>query len=284
MNEALETPSGKAAADENFPVGSFLIPAGLRPHVACYYAFARAIDDIADNPALASEEKIRRLEAMAVALQTGAAAPGAEKALALHRSMVETAVPFRHGLDLIDAFKQDAVKSRYRDWQELIGYCLRSAAPVGRYLIDLHGESRDAYAASDALCNALQILNHLQDCQADYRQLDRVYIPEPWLAEEGIGVEALDKTRATPELRRVLDRLLAPTRDLIAEAKPLIGQIRQRRFAMEVATIWRIADRLAEALSRRDPLPERVALSKPAFLACGAWGIGAALRRGGARI
>ena len=66
------------------------------------------------------------------------------------------------------------VKSRYANWAELIDYCLLSASPVGRYLIDLHGESKNAYPASDALCNALQVLNHLQDCQEDYRALDRV--------------------------------------------------------------------------------------------------------------
>ena len=128
------------------------------------------------------------------------------------------------GLDLIAAFKQDAVKLRYRDWDDLMGYCILSAAPVGRYLVDLHGEGRRCYPASDALCNALQVLNHLQDCQADYRDLDRVYLPEPWLAEAGGSVAELGRPRATPAVRRVIDRLLDRTAELVRDARPLAGQ------------------------------------------------------------
>ncbi|MGD9743180.1 MAG: squalene synthase HpnC [Dongiaceae bacterium] len=278
MQATVETPSGKGAGDENFPVGSWLLPARLRPHVARFYAFARAIDDIADNPALAPADKVARLEGFARALAEGAGDPATfAKAHRLRESLAETGVPARHGLDLIDAFKQDAVKGRYRDWEDLMGYCIRSAAPVGRYLVDLHGEDRRCYAASDALCNALQVLNHLQDCQADYRTLDRVYLPEPWLADAGSGIEDLDRPQATPGLRRVLDRLLDETALLVRDARPLASQFRDRRFAMEAAFIWRISRRLTEELRRRDPLAERVVLSKPAFLSAGLWGVGHAL-------
>jgi squalene synthase HpnC len=277
MPPSVETPSGKAAADENFPVGSWLLPARLRPHIARFYAFARAIDDIADNPTLAPADKIARLEGFAQALGTGIGDAGFSKAHRLRESLLATGVPAQHGLDLIAAFKQDAVKLRYRDWDDLMGYCVLSAAPVGRYLIDLHGEDRRCYAASDALCNALQVLNHLQDCQADYRNLDRVYLPEPWLAEAGGSVAELDAPRATPALRRVLDRLLDRTAELVRLARPLAGQFRDRRFAMEAAMIWRIADRLMGELRRRDPLAERVALSKPGYLRAGIWGVGHAL-------
>jgi squalene synthase HpnC len=278
MQATVETPSGKSAGDENFPVGSWLLPARLRPHVARFYAFARAIDDIADNPGLAPADKVARLEGFARALAEGAGDPAAfAKAHRLRESLAETGVPARHGLDLIDAFKQDAVKGRYRDWEDLMGYCIRSAAPVGRYLVDLHGEDRRCYAASDALCNALQVLNHLQDCQADYRNLDRVYLPEPWLADAGSGIEDLDRPQATPGLRRVLDRLLDETALLVSDARPLASQFRDRRFAMEAAFIWRISRRLTEELRRRDPLAERVVLSRPAFLSAGLWGVGHAL-------
>jgi squalene synthase HpnC len=277
MSTGVETPSGKGASDENFPVGSWLLPARLRPHIARFYAFARAIDDIADSSALAPEDKIARLEGFAAALGTGAGDAGFSKAHRLRESLLETGVTARHGLDLVAAFKQDAVKLRYRDWDDLMGYCILSAAPVGRYLIDLHGEGRHCYPASDALCNALQVLNHLQDCQADYRNLDRVYLPEPWFREAGGSVEELDRPQATPAVRRVLDRLLDRTADLVREARPLAGQFRDRRFAMEAAMIWRIAERLLEELRRRDPLAERVALSKPAYVGAGFWGVGHAL-------
>ena len=278
MATAVETPSGKGAGDENFPVGSFLLPARLRPHVARYYAFARTIDDIADNPDLAPEEKIRRLDGFARALAHGEGGVDYAKALALRASMIETGVPFRHGTDLTIAFKQDAIQLRYRDWDDLVGYCNNSASPVGRYLIDLHGEGRHCYAASDALCNALQVLNHLQDCQKDYRALDRVYLPEPWLIEAGGAITDLDGRASTPALRRVIDRCLDHTAELVRQARPLPDLFRSRRFAMEAAFIWRIADRLLHELRRRDPVAGRVQLSKGQFAGAGLWGVALVLR------
>jgi hydroxysqualene synthase len=275
---AVETPSGKSTASENFPVGSFLLPAPLRPHVATFYGFARAIDDIADNPALAPDDKIARLDGFAAALTGQAAGPGFEKAERLRESLAATGVPAQHGLDLIAAFKLDAVKLRYADWAELIeGYCMLSAAPVGRYLLDLHGEARSGYRASDALCNALQVLNHLQDCQDDYRQLDRVYLPQDWLAAAHSRVEDLDAPAAGAGIRRVIDQCLDGSDELITIARTLPGQLKSRRLAMESAVIVRIADRLSRRLRRRDPLAGRVKLSKLQFLGCGVAGIAAVL-------
>jgi squalene synthase HpnC len=269
-----EAPSGKGSADENFPVGSWLLPKALRPHIAIFYAFARAIDDVADNPQLPPAEKIFRLEAFATAVAApGHDHPGLEKATRLRLSLGETDVPAQHALDLIAAFKQDAIKRRYGNWGELMAYCTLSASPVGRYLVDVHGEARPCYRASDALCNALQVLNHLQDCQQDYRTLDRVYLPQDWLSEAGTDVRALDEPRAGPALRQVIDRCLDGVDNLVGMARPLSRQIRNRRFAMEAAVIFRIAERLAAELRRRDPLAERVVLSKPAFLACGLRGV-----------
>ena len=274
MTAAVETPSGKGAADENFPVGSWLLPAALRPHIALFYAYARAIDDVADNPELPPDEKIHRLDGFANAVAPnratdGESDPAYAKAAAIRESLRETGVPARHCLDLVAAFKQDAVKNRYDTWDELIGYCLKSAAPVGRYLIDLHGESRDAYAASDALCNALQIINHLQDCADDFRMLDRVYIPRNWLSDAGSMAAAVNDAAATPALRSVLNRCLDGVDALMTDARALPPQLRNLRFAMEAAVIVRIADTLAMDLRQRDPLAERVVLTKPRYLWCG---------------
>ncbi len=275
MPRAVETPSGKGSGDENFPVGSWLLPARLRPHVATFYAFARAIDDIADNPALAPEDKVVRLDGFAAAiLGRDTDHPGYAKAHRMRESLAETSVPPQHCLDLIAAFKQDATKLRYDDWDDLMGYCFLSASPVGRYLLDLHGESRDGYGASDALCNALQVINHLQDCQEDYRDLDRVYLPQDWMAAAGVTVADLDADAASPGLRQVLDRTLDATEGLMVEARKLAGQLADRRLAMESAAIVEIADRLIGHLRRRDPVAERVELGKPAFLRCilvGVW-------------
>ncbi len=255
-----ETPSGKGAADENFPVGSFLIPRALRPHVAAYYAFARAIDDIADNPELAANDKIARLEGFAAALEGQNADPAYAKAHALRRTLEATGISSRHGHDLISAFKQDAVKPRYETWDELIDYCLRSAAPVGRFLCDLHGEDKAMYPLSDALCNALQVINHLQDCAKDYATMDRVYLPQDWMRAEGVTVEDLKKSSSTGGLRRVLDRCVTGTEALLVDARKLPRAMKHRSLAAETAVIVSIADTLTARLGRQDPLAMRVAL------------------------
>ncbi|MBL6958973.1 MAG: squalene synthase HpnC [Rhodospirillales bacterium] len=275
---SVETPSGKDAAYENFPVGSWLLPARLRPHVATFYAFARTIDDIADNPGLSAEDKVARLDVFEdVVLGQAADIPGYEKAAHMRDSLLQTGVEARHCIDLLAAFKLDAVKSRYRDWADLMGYCELSAAPVGRYLLDLHGGSRDGYGPSDALCMGLQVINHVQDCQDDYRQLNRVYLPQDWMDEAGVRVEDLDDPQTSPGMRRVLDRCLEATEVLLADAEPLPGGLRSRRLAMESAVILGLAKRLVFLLRRHDPLASRVELSRADFIRCGIRGVLAGL-------
>ncbi len=193
--------------------------------------------------------------------------------------MAETGIPSRHGLDLIAAFKQDAVKPRYDDWADLLGYCELSANPVGRYLLDLHGEERSGWTASDALCSALQLINHLQDLQDDYRTLDRVYVPLDWLQAEGLDVSVLDGPSSTPALRRILNRCLDGVDDLIAQARPLPGQLLSLRLALESAAILRLAETLAGRLRRQDPLARRVALSRPGLVLQAALGAAGLLVR-----
>jgi squalene synthase HpnC len=273
----IETPSGKWAGTENFPVGSRLIPARLRPHVMAFYGFARAADDIADNPDLMPAEKLARLDLMEAGLLgrvPDADAPA--RALRLRASLAACGVTPAHAVDLLAAFKQDAVKGRYADWDDLIGYCNLSAAPVGRFLLDLHGESQAHWRHSDALCNALQVINHLQDCQADYRDLDRVYLPQDWLAACGSDVTELDAPAASPGLRRVLLRCVEGTERLLAEARRLPFVLKSRGLACESAAILALAEALTRRLKAGDPLARRIALSKPAMAMTA---IGGVLRR-----
>ena len=263
---AVETPSGKGRGDENFPVGSFLIRKDLRPHVHAFYRFARNADDIADNPDLSADDKVRRLARMGEVLE-GAAGDDSPAATAMRRSLAETGTTAQHCHDVLRAFTLDATKLRYQDWDDLMEYCRYSASPVGRQLLDLHGESRDTWLASDALCSALQVLNHLQDCADDYRNLDRVYLPLDLMGEAGIGVEALTAPKSNPSLRRVIDRLLDSTDRLIIDAGKLPGGIAARGLRWESATIVALAGRLSRRLRRRDPLATRVALSKGDFAA-----------------
>lgn len=270
----VEAPSGKHAGTENFPVGSVLLPKRLRPHVATFYAFARAIDDIGDAPDLPAAEKIARLDGFAAVVDGRETTdPAFAKGHAMRESLTATGVTAQHCLDLIAAFKQDAVKGRYDDWADLMAYCRLSAAPVGRYLIDLHGGSRNGYGPSDALCNALQVINHLQDCQDDYRVLDRVYLPGDWMAAAGARVEDLGGPHLTPALRRVLDQCLDGCRALLNEAGRLPGGVIDRRLGLESAVIVEIAWALVRRLARQDPLAGRVKLSKGAALLCAVRGV-----------
>ncbi len=263
---AVETPSGKGRGDENFPVGSFLIRKDLRPHVHAFYRFARNADDIADNPDLSADDKVQRLDRMGEILE-GAAGDDSPAAAAMRRSLAETGTTAQHCHDVLRAFTLDATKLRYRDWDDLMEYCRYSASPVGRQLLDLHGESRDTWPSSDALCSALQVLNHLQDCAEDYRNLDRVYLPLDQMGEARIGVEALTAPASSPGLRQVIDRLLNSTDRLIDSAEELPGRVVARGLRWESATIVDLARRLSRRLRRGDPLSARVALSKGDFAA-----------------
>jgi squalene synthase HpnC len=258
-SNSLETPSGKWRSGENFPVGSVLIRRDLRPHVHAFYRFARNADDIADNPALTPDDKVRRLDRMAEILD-GAPGRDSPAAAAMRQSLIETRVPAQHCHDVLHAFRLDATKLRYHDWDDLMAYCRYSASPVGRQLLDLHGESRDTWPASDALCSALQVLNHLQDCADDYRRLDRVYLPIGDLAAEGIGVEALAARASCPGLRRVIHGMLDRTDALVETARSLPAQITSFGLRRESAVIVGLAVRLLRRLRQGDPLAARVKL------------------------
>lgn len=257
----VETWSGKGRGDENFPVGALIRPA-LRPHVHAFYAFARNADDIADNPGMAPAEKLRRLDRMADVL-AGRAETGAPTAAGLRRSLSETGVTDRHATDLLTAFRQDAVKSRYATWEELLDYCRHSAMPVGRHVLDLHGEAPATHAPSDALCASLQVLNHLQDCAKDLAGMDRCYLPADLLALHGASVADLRGPAETPGLRAVFDDLLGRVEALNAHAAALPRGVRDRRLRVETAVITGLARRLTRRLRGGDPIARRVRLTKP---------------------
>lgn len=265
MNPSIGTHGTRTATTENFPVGSRLLPRALRPAVAAFYRFARAADDIADDPLLEATAKLELLDAMDRNL-TGEATNGSNAALSraveLRTICGERNLSLDNPRHLLVAFRADAANRPCRSWSDLLAYCRYSASPVGRFLLELHGEDRAAYAASDALCDALQILNHIQDCQADYRNLHRIYIPGDWLEEHGLTPRALLADTASPALREILDRLLDGVDRLNEAAALLPGQIAQRGLRMEAAGILAISRLLARKLRRQDPLARRVALNR----------------------
>lgn len=256
-----ETTSGKNRDTENFPVGSFLIRPDLRAHVHAFYNFARAADDISDDPLIDAAEKIARLDKFAVTLQDEHN-NDVPSAAALRRSLQQTSVSPQHSLDLLTAFKRDATQLRYRDWDDLIDYCTYSAAPVGRHVLALHGIGKEAWAANDALCNALQIINHIQDCADDYRELDRVYIPQDMLAASGGITEDLSRAESTEGLTKALQAMLDKMQPLLDEARRFPALVPDWRLKCEVSVICVLAERITAHLRVNDPLCDNVKLGK----------------------
>ena len=263
MSTAGDLRSGKGHRDENFPVASRLIDARHRGIILAFYEFVRVADDIADHTALSEREKLDQLDRLeANLLGEGDANP---EAVRLRAALSERGLPPRHAQDLLTAFRMDVTKLRYKDWDELIHYCNYSAMPVGRFVLDVHGESRATWAANDALCAALQINNHLQDCGKDFRELNRVYIPLDAFAAAGAAPGDLGAARSSPELLRCIHALAARNEILLGEGGPFSGQIANTRLALEVAVIHSYARRIVALLQARDPLSQRVHLSKAQF-------------------
>jgi hydroxysqualene synthase len=260
MTLAVEIEATKTEHGENFPVASRLIASRFRGSVLSFYRFARAADDVADHPGLSEHEKFARLDVLEGTLL--GRAETAKAALPLRRVLAETGMAPTHPLDLLRAFRTDVTKRRYADWAELMDYCRYSAMPVGRFVLDVHGEARATWACSDPLCAGLQVINHVQDCAADYRALDRVYLPLDMLAAQGIGVEALAAPAASPALREALGAIVRRTSELITEAKPLPLAVKDARLGLETGIIVRLAQRLIAMLMTRDPLRDRVHLTK----------------------
>jgi hydroxysqualene synthase len=282
MTSARELRSGKTHRDENFPVASWIIHPRHRAVILAFYNFVRTADDIADHATLDPNDKLAHLDLLeAELLGKGDSQP---EAVNLRRALAERAMPPRHALDVLTAFRMDVTKLRYANWDELIHYCRYSAMPVGRFMLDVHGESTSTWAASDALCAALQINNHLQDCGKDYKNLNRVYLPLDALQAASASLEALALDKAPASLLQCLHALAARTETLLGEGKPLSAEVKDFRLGLEISVIQAFAEKIVRLLKVRDPLSERVHLSPVELLAhtIGAT-VGEVLRRAAGR-
>ena len=223
-------------------------------------------------------EVLERLAVDADAL-TGAG-PSDPEAAPLKAELATRRLPPRHALELLDAFRMDARKNRYADWDELIHYCRYSAMPVGRFVLDVHGEDpARVYGPSDKICAALQIINHLQDCGKDFRNLDRVYLPQDCLDRHGATIAMLGQDKAPPALRAVFRELAEKGLVLLDEGATLPDLIDDTRLSLEIAAIHRLAVVLSKGLLERDPLSEKVHHGKAAFALVALRGVAATLAR-----
>jgi hydroxysqualene synthase len=270
MTTAGELRSGKGHKDENFPVASWIIHPRHRALILAFYNFVRTADDIADHATLPAQEKLDHLDRLEECLLgNGSTEP---EGVALRAALAERGMPPRHAQDLLTAFRMDVTKLRYENWDELIHYCSYSAMPVGRFVLDVHGEDRSTWAANDALCAALQINNHLQDCGKDYRDLNRVYVPMDALNAAGAKVEQLGQAKSSPALLDCLHKLAVRNEALLAQSRPFSGLVKDTRLGMEISMIDVFAQKIVELLKVRDPLSDNVHLSKAGMLSLAAAG------------
>jgi squalene synthase HpnC len=260
MKAARELRSGKGHKDENFPVASFVIEARHRPLILAFYEFVRIADDISDHATLSPAEKLAQLDLLEAELL--GSGDGQPEAVRLRNALAERGMSAQHPRDVLTAFRMDVTKLRYADWNELIDYCKYSAMPVGRFVLDVHGESKATWVASDALCAALQIINHIQDCGDDFRNLDRVYVPHDTMQATGMTIDMIGKDRASPQMLAALRTLTAGTEQLLTDSLALAPQVVNTRLALEIGVIQTYAARILAMLKTRDPLSERVHLTK----------------------
>lgn len=258
MTTASDLRSGKTHRDENFPVASWIIHPRHRALILAFYNFVRTADDIADHATLPAEEKLRYLDLMEAELLGNG--DSQKEAVSLRHAFAERGMPPRHALDVLVAFRLDVTKLRYENWDDVIDYCRYSAMPVGRFMLDVHGEDISTWAASDALCAGLQINNHLQDCGRDYRNLNRVYLPRDALAAAGATAEMLGEAKSQPALLKCLQALALRTEALLDQSKSLAAEVKDFRLGLEISVIQAFADKIVNMLKVRDPLSERVHL------------------------
>jgi phytoene/squalene synthetase len=206
--------------------------------------FREAVRSTADDEAMPAEERSAQLERLVA--RSGGEAQGR----------------------LVQAFRKDVSARPFRNWSELIGHCQFAAAPVGRFLLELHGEDGDRVRAAEALYAAKHILHRLRACKSDYLDHGRVYLPGDWLKRAGVESAALGANRAGPDLRRVFGQVLDGVEDMIRVARPDLSRLADRRLRIAMQTEIAAARRLAASLRRSDPLARTVALSRPALLLC----------------
>ena len=277
MTTASELRSGKTHRDENFPVASWIIHPRHRALILAFYNFVRTADDIADHATLPASDKLAYLDLLeAELLGRGDSQP---EAVSLRRALAQRSMPPRHALEVLIAFRMDVTKLRYENWDEVIHYCRYSAMPVGRFMLDVHGESMSTWPASDALCAGLQINNHLQDCGKDFRDLNRVYLPRDALAAAGAAAEELGAARASAPLLQCLHALAVRTETLLDQSKSLSAEVKDFRLGIEISVIQAFADKIVGLLKTRDPLSETVHLRPMQLLGQSFGGIASEMTR-----
>lgn len=252
---------------ENFPVGSVLVPKAKRKHVYSIYAFARTADDFADEgygTATTPEDRLRLLDEWEFQLESCYRGIASHPIfIALAETVRELRLPIQLFRDLLSAFKQDVVKTRYVDFDDVLDYCRRSANPVGRLILLLFGYREESlHKLSDYLCTALQLANFWQDVAVDL-QKDRVYLPLEEMQQFGYSEEELFAQQFNSRYAELLKFQVDRTWQLFAYGKAL-PQLVSGRLSCELSLTWHGGTRILELIARNgyDTLRQRPKITK----------------------
>ena len=267
--------SGKSYNDENFPVSSILIKKKIRYYIRKFYFFARTADDIADHKSKKKHTKAKILKIFDTIIKKNMRSD-----VTVLNELIdvfeELKIGRAHARNLLKAFILDTNKQRYKNWRELLNYCKFSANPVGRYVIDIsykiekQGEDNinQVYFASDNLCSALQILNHMQDCQKDYLEMNRVYIPEELFKKYSSSISDLKLKESSYNFKNLKNEIINKVEEMLKNSKCGLKLIKISRLRKETLIIFYIAKKLCYLLRKNDPLKKKVKLSRIDLIFC----------------
>ena len=269
-NDVSHLMSGKSYSDENFPVASFLMTKKIRSIVRVFYFFARMADDIADHQKLSSNQKKKILLFFDNAISKSKKTNNKvlDKMIARFKELPSGK---KYSRNLLKAFMMDASNKKYKNWNDLLYYCKFSANPVGRFVIDAVNERKNIekiYEASDSLCTALQIINHIQDCKKDFKELNRVYIPESFFKKYSLDKKILRKSKSEENFERLKIEIIDNVLTSLRKTKLGLREIQSWRLRKETLIILNIAKRLCNLLKINDPLEKQIKLSRIDFIFC----------------
>ncbi len=231
---------------ENFPVASLLLPAPLREPVEIIYRFARSADDFADEGDDPPQLRLQKLNDYRAQL----AAPATPLFRDLEKIIREHGLPVQLFADLLDAFSQDVTQKRYADFLELMDYCRRSANPVGRLLLHLFKRTTESdLRQSDAICSALQLINHWQDVDIDYAKDNRVYLPQDEMARFGVSERHLTEKLCDSAWQALMKFQVDRARALMLSGAAL-GKTLPGRVGLEIRATVQGGLRILEKIER----------------------------------
>ena len=222
---------------ENFPVVSLFVPRELRKDVAIIYWFARTADDIADEGDTHPEERLRLLDAFQLRFEETLKSKYIDSLdIALHSTIRQRNLDPQLFLDLVSAFRQDITVKRYNDFDDILDYCSRSANPVGRLILQLHGYyDRERRDFSDKICTSLQLINFYQDLKIDFLR-ERLYIPIKEILSFGLDESLMMETKRNDRLEELLKVQVDRSVTLMKEGLPLIDLLEGRLRVQIAAT------------------------------------------------